>query len=320
MSDSWTAAEVRDALRRRYPAAKSGHYVGQWTCLEEYANIDLLALNSWNDADVIGFEVKVSRSDMRQELLNPKKRGRGIEICTQFYFAVPEGLLKPDEIAFDEPEWELEDYDRQRCPGVPTFGPEPEYIQRRRKRGDWKREAGDGRYGGVCAGHYRQNKMRQPYRVNLPLPMVVDCPTYVPRPGRVLQNDLLDEAIRKERDRQFVLGYVEDVLHEAEQQVVCPVCGGRGYLAKSRVETESPTLWVPRGCGLIEVGAHGAHIVKFAPKRPDAFGLLWSGGAYSNIKIARQHANQVARWASNRPDPRHVSQGREHEMYEGQAV
>lgn len=287
-----TADQVREALRRRYPAGMTGSYVGQWTCLEEYDNIDLMALNAWADADVIGFEVKVSRSDMRQELLTPHKRARAINICTQFYFAVPEGLLKPEELEFKEPDdWEYEDYKRERCPGLPTFGPVPFYKGRYADRGE-------GRYGGGCYGRGRRNKMRGPYRMSLPLPLVVPPPSWISPPF-------------SDSDLGNIERHTEYALEEAERGVVCPVCDGKGYLAKSRVEREAPTLWVPSDSGLVVVRDNGStHIVKHAPKRKDAFGLLWTGGAYSNIKVARQHANKVARWASNRPDPRHLPQGR----------
>jgi hypothetical protein len=78
---------------------------GQWVCIEEWREVDLLALSAWSDAAVIGYEVKVSRSDLRQELLRPRKRTEAVAMCTEFYFAVPKGLLKADELAYEEPEW-----------------------------------------------------------------------------------------------------------------------------------------------------------------------------------------------------------------------
>lgn len=107
------AAEVKAALRRRHPAENQG-LVGPWTVLEEVFEIDVLAVGA-NARPVnasrkvtyprVGYEVKVSRSDYRTELLKPSKREFARGFCSEFYFAVPKGLLKEHEVEFDEPEW-----------------------------------------------------------------------------------------------------------------------------------------------------------------------------------------------------------------------
>lgn len=111
------AADVKAALRKRHPALWPGVHgqPGQWTCLEEFEHIDLLAIDAWSNASFIGYEVKVSRSDYRSELLRPGKRARGKLLCDEFYFAVPHDLLTPYELTWDEPEWEPQDFERQRC-------------------------------------------------------------------------------------------------------------------------------------------------------------------------------------------------------------
>lgn len=111
----WSAAEIKTALRTHHPGERNGNFVGRWTCIEEWCGIDLLALDAWADAAVVGYEVKVSRADLRSELLNPTKRMEAVSRCTQFYFAVPAGLLTPKELAFVEPDWSLEDFDREPC-------------------------------------------------------------------------------------------------------------------------------------------------------------------------------------------------------------
>lgn len=116
MTPPLTAADVKAALRRRHPAYDprlSG--VGRWTTICEWQNIDLLALDAWRPGEVIGYEVKVSRSDYRSELLDPTKRQAAVAMCTRFYFAVPAGLLTPEERAWEEPKWSPEDFVRQRC-------------------------------------------------------------------------------------------------------------------------------------------------------------------------------------------------------------
>lgn len=117
-----TAEEIKDALRRRHPAYDANGVISEWTTLEEWLEIDLLAVSAWASARNVGYEVKVSRSDYRRELLKPSKRALAVSRCHEFYFAVPKGLLKPEEIAFTEPAWEPQDFVRARCPGIPSFG------------------------------------------------------------------------------------------------------------------------------------------------------------------------------------------------------
>lgn len=126
-----TAADVKATLRRRHPQ-------GAWVCIDEafsgIANmcggIDLLAVGAWKSAKAdglpgagryptqnvaVGYEVKVSRSDFRRELYGyrsgptakkkksvppwPGKAEIALSLVHYFMFAVPQGLLYPDEIA-----------------------------------------------------------------------------------------------------------------------------------------------------------------------------------------------------------------------------
>lgn len=247
---AWTAEDVKRALRGRHPGAYQGAMVGQWTCIEEWLNIDLLALNAWSKADVIGYEVKVSRSDLRRELLRPHKRAGALARTTEFYLAVPAGLLTPEEIAYAEPEWEPEDFKREMCPGVTPFG---------RPRAHWL----DKPYGGRCHRGYRYDREhRGRYVVNVPVPDIAMENTYPPH---------------------------------REAHAVCWTCDGKGYLEKSRVEREAPTCWIPRDLGLVTVSARGCRVVKASPKRKDP----------KPIASSRKHLNDLVRWVSHRPDPRH---------------
>ena len=75
--------------------------------------------------------------------------------------------------------------------------------------------------------------------------------------------------------------------------IVCPTCGGKGRLGKSRVEREAPNLWIPNDVGLIEIGGRGtANVVRRAPLREPR--------SLSDAELAR-----LIRWVSVRPDPRH---------------
>ena len=120
-----TAAEVKAALYARHPATTAFAGPGPWTCMEEFDLIDFLAFAAWTKPSParvkharIGYEVKVSRGDMRAELLKPGKRAGSVSICHEFYFAVPKGMLTAEEIAYVEPEWmqEWASFVRVSCP------------------------------------------------------------------------------------------------------------------------------------------------------------------------------------------------------------
>jgi hypothetical protein len=115
-----TAEELKALLTRRYPGGVFVGMPGAWTCVEEYRGIDLLAWSAWSSKSRyarIGHEVKVSRADLRAELLRPSKRALNVAWCHEFYFAVPKGMLTDDELAYEEPEWQPEDWMGERCPG-----------------------------------------------------------------------------------------------------------------------------------------------------------------------------------------------------------
>lgn len=107
------AAQVKDALRRRHPAVdrRPGYkpIPAAWTTIEEWLNIDLLAVSAWSSVKGfppyarIGYEIKVSRSDYKRELRKPGKRAAAVAFCHEFYIAVPAGLLSDDEIAWRPP-------------------------------------------------------------------------------------------------------------------------------------------------------------------------------------------------------------------------
>jgi hypothetical protein len=131
---SLTAAEVKERLRARHPATQRQGVAtvpGPWVCLEEYEGLDLLAFSSHSTPQQgaqrppagaryprVGYEVKVSRADLRQELLHPHKRLRARMICHELYLAVPQGLLRPEELAYEEPKAlrAPQAFARKRCP------------------------------------------------------------------------------------------------------------------------------------------------------------------------------------------------------------
>lgn len=135
-----TSREVKDALLRRHYAS-ADQMPGPWTCIEEFKQIDLLAFSAWSSEEHyarVGYEVKVSRGDMRSELLHPYKRARNVEWCNSFYFAVPSGLLTDAELDYLEPEWAPEDWHGEQCSGFygrpcsPKRRHKTHYVRRRR--------------------------------------------------------------------------------------------------------------------------------------------------------------------------------------------
>ena len=128
-----TADDVKRALRGRHPGGYVGGVVGTWTCIEEFRGIDLLAWSAWASVGKyarVGYEVKVSRSDLRRELLRPAKRAANVAWCDEFYFAVPQRLLAEEELAFVEPEWEPGDFVRTPCPVSLGQVDAPEFRER----------------------------------------------------------------------------------------------------------------------------------------------------------------------------------------------
>lgn len=268
-----TAEEVKDALRRRHPAVAEYGGPGAWTTLEEWANIDLLAFSAWSSKKppIVGYEVKVSRSDYRRELLKPEKRTASVARCWQFWFAVPKGLLTKQERAYVEPE-HFEDgtaFERAKCPARCERWKRNPYLEERMPPIERERRRKTGRElpAGLAYGEHA-------------------C---------LLKPHLLSEV----KGEIHALG---EVTHEYRfgsrifTWKVCETCGGRGYLRKSIVEEEAPTLWIPSDVGLIEVNPETGrcHVVRRAPLEEPSKPI--------------GDVCQLLRWASYRPDPRHIAE------------
>lgn len=77
--------------------------------------IDAWAIQCWKFKKAYNlrrsFEIKISRSDIRHELLNPDKRWMAYAISNEFYFVAPKGLFKIKEIEKEAGliEWSKED-------------------------------------------------------------------------------------------------------------------------------------------------------------------------------------------------------------------
>lgn len=235
--------------------------------------IDLLAFAAWSQPTpkvtgvkypIVGYEVKVSRGDYRREILKPDKRAIAVERCHAFYFATPKDLLTEAEKAFVQPE-HFEDgsaFVREPC---------PEHCTR--------------------SDRYRKGRTSN-------------------RSGKLERVPEVHVGLRCELN--LVYGEGEDEHHQPKQEDdpgrepqrwegennvwwdwrECKACDGRGYMRKSVVEEEAPTLWVPPDVGLIEIVGRKCRVVRKAPVNHEPRDDWGSIG-------------QIVRWASFRGDPRH---------------
>lgn len=249
-----------DALRRLHGATirygPETYGAGAWTTVCEWNNIDLLAFSAWRSPKgpgagipypIVGYEIKISRGDYRRELRSPYKRAGAVSFCTSFFFAVPDGLLKPEEVAWKPEPW--------------TLDPDA-----------WKRVP--------CPNSFDGGNRAQGY------------PTAC-RNGRV-------EAIAEGPRRQFQI--YRDTVQER-----CPACSGKGYAARSKVELEAPTLWVPDDVGLVVITDGKARIAKKSVRRPGAPERRGPLGLLQEDRTGTRRAlGDLARWLSVRPDPRHA--------------
>jgi len=101
-SDNTEARKIIELLKHRHSGlewatfvelnAGTGGYAGQ--------RIDLYVFNMYPSKNYlrIAYEIKVSRADFARELEKPKKREFAERVANECYFAMPVGLVKPDEI------------------------------------------------------------------------------------------------------------------------------------------------------------------------------------------------------------------------------
>lgn len=103
-----TATEVIAVLRKHHQPTHREH---QWAFFDEQKigtgfgfeaqqSMDAWAIHYWPSRGniAVAYEVKVSRSDFLRELKKPLKRKPALRLSHEFYFATPEGLVKPGEI------------------------------------------------------------------------------------------------------------------------------------------------------------------------------------------------------------------------------
>ncbi len=67
---------------------------------DDDVSLDFFAMHTWPSQKFkrIAFEVKVTRSDFKNEVKKPWKREPGLKVSNQFYFVTPPGLLAKEEV------------------------------------------------------------------------------------------------------------------------------------------------------------------------------------------------------------------------------
>jgi hypothetical protein len=96
-----TSADICAAMRERYKQP-------EWCLFFEVANgtggnakrhADALAMNMYPSRGlaILGFEIKVSRQDLKRELENPDKAEAVAQYCNEWWLAVPEGLIRDED-------------------------------------------------------------------------------------------------------------------------------------------------------------------------------------------------------------------------------
>ncbi len=100
-----TADAVKSLITRRHDTTG-----GEWAVFLELRNgtgwvgqtrsIDVFAMNTWPSGKFrrVGYEVKISRSDFLREMKDPDKRAWAMEVCNEFWFAAPSGVIQPGEL------------------------------------------------------------------------------------------------------------------------------------------------------------------------------------------------------------------------------
>lgn len=95
MRNLYTEREITQALKARHN--RRGDYFASQVKMGSFGNkiLDAIAIPvTWSPRTIIGYEIKVSRSDF----LNDMKYPHYMSTCNLFYFVVPKGLIKKDEV------------------------------------------------------------------------------------------------------------------------------------------------------------------------------------------------------------------------------
>jgi hypothetical protein len=100
--EKFTADEIRKALDTRFTQPEWALFfeVGNGTGYTCNRHADAIAMNMYpsRGLSIVGFEIKVSRADLKKELDSPNKAESIAQFCNEWYLAVPEGLIHDEDI------------------------------------------------------------------------------------------------------------------------------------------------------------------------------------------------------------------------------
>ena len=111
MADKITADDIRKALSERYcePDWYLGFEVGDGCGSEVTRHADAIAICPYPSRgyEALGFEIKVSKQDLKREIEQPAKAEALAKYCNYWFLVVPKGLT--DDIQIPEP-WGIIEY------------------------------------------------------------------------------------------------------------------------------------------------------------------------------------------------------------------
>ena len=101
--ETWTAPRIVECIRNRFSDSQ------KYIVLEKVPNGTGYQANSWVDVVACSLwpslgcrrtaiEIKISRGDWLRELNNPEKNSWAREVCHEFYYAAPIGIIKEEEL------------------------------------------------------------------------------------------------------------------------------------------------------------------------------------------------------------------------------
>ena len=102
MGNEMNSGEIIELLKKKYalPAWALVTEVPNGTSIHRSRALDAMALGCWKSEglEVLGFEIKVSRSDWQRELQDPSKSKVFSRYCHRFFIVAPKGIVEIGEM------------------------------------------------------------------------------------------------------------------------------------------------------------------------------------------------------------------------------
>lgn len=124
-----TAADIKAMLRKRFPK-------GEWALAFEVADAtggrgrrlaDAVAMNMWPSRGLAihGFEIKVSKTDWKKELLSPEKAEAVSKYCDHWWIVAPQGIVREEDVPATWGYLEVQDGQIEQVKAAPQREAEP---------------------------------------------------------------------------------------------------------------------------------------------------------------------------------------------------